>query len=98
MNRCIRFSLWFASVSFLLLVVSTNSFIPNTNVSRFHRGRSNLLLFSTNEGQQTPVQKKQEQIMEMASIAGAEVSVYLNMHILPNAYIIKYIINVMEDV
>ena len=49
--------------------------LPNI-VSRCHRG-SNLLLSSTNEGQQTPVQKKQEQIMEMASIAGAEVSVYL---------------------
>ena len=72
MNQCIRFSLWFASVSFLLLVVDTsNGFIL---VSRCHRG-SNLLL--SNEGQQTPVQKKQEQIMEMASINGAEVSVYL---------------------
>ena len=72
MNQCIRFSLWFASVSFLLLVVDTsNGFIL---VSRCHRG-SNLLLSSTNEGQQTPVQKKQEQIMEMASANGAEVSV-----------------------
>lgn len=66
--NCIRFSLWFASVSFLLLVVDTsNGFIL---VSRCHRG-SNLLL--SNEGQQTPVQKKQE----LASLAGSEVSVYL---------------------
>ena len=88
MNRCIRF----ASVSFLLLVVdSSNGFIPNI-VSRCRRG-SNLLLFSTNEGQQTPVQKKQEQIMEMASLNGAEVSVYL---IFANViYILKYTTYIM---
>ena len=69
----IRFSLWFASVSLQL----SNSFIIIPNVVRCRGSVKKMMMSLTNEGQQTPVQKKQEQIMEMASIKGSEVSIYL---------------------